>query len=104
MYSYSTVSEALNKLSKRGYFHDFNVSPDLQCLICIGINDNLSPDDFQIDEIYRFEGTTDPGDEMIVYAISSIHYKLKGTLVNAYGLYEDGNTSALVEKLKMATG
>jgi len=102
MYSYSTVSEALNKLSGRGYSRDFNINSNLQCLVCNGIKESLSPDDFQIDEIYRFEGTTDPGDEMIVYAISSARYQLKGTLVNAYGLYADGATSALVEKLKMA--
>ena len=101
MHSYSTVSEALNKLSIRGYSRDFNIDVDGSCLVCSSGEVKLSPEDFQIDEVYRFEGDTDPGDEMIVYAISSTKHQLKGTLVNAYGLYEDGPTSALVEKLKI---
>ena len=59
----------------------------------------LSSNDFEIDETYRFEGNTDPGDEMILFAISSPKHKIKGTLLNAYGLYSDSATTKIVEKL-----
>jgi hypothetical protein len=47
----------------------------------------LSPDEFEIVETYRFEGDTDPADEMIVFAISSMKHNLKETLINDYGIF-----------------
>ncbi|MDN6281159.1 MAG: phosphoribosylpyrophosphate synthetase, partial [Psychroflexus sp.] len=66
--SYDTVSEAMNDLIKRGYTTDFNIQAADDCIICRKSNLSLSADEFEIDEIYRFEGETDPGDEMILYA------------------------------------
>ena len=59
----------------------------------------LRANEFEIDEVYRFEGDTDPGDENIVYAISSIKENIKGVLVNAYGVYSDTISAELVAKL-----
>jgi iron-sulfur cluster repair protein YtfE (RIC family) len=99
MHNYETVSEALNDLIKRGYTHDFNVHLEEECLVCNNTMTQLSSNDFEIDETYRFEGNTDPGDEMILFAISSPKHKIKGTLLNAYGLYSDSATTKIVEKL-----
>ncbi|MBX7262288.1 MAG: hypothetical protein K1X26_11585 [Chitinophagales bacterium] len=99
MRSYETVSEALNNLVKRGYTHDFNVHTEKECLVCNTSLTQLSVDDFEIDETYRFEGDTDPGDEMILFAISSTKHKIKGTLLNAYGMYSDSATTKIIEKL-----
>ena len=99
MRSYETVSEALNNLVKRGYTHDFNVHTEKECLGCNTSLTQLSVDDFEIDETYRFEGDTDPGDEMILFAISSTKHKIKGTLLNAYGMYSDSATTKIIEKL-----
>ena len=99
MRSYETVSEALNNLVKRGYTHDFNVHAEKECLVCNTSLTQLSVDDFEIDETYRFEGDTDPGDEMILFAISSTKHKIKGTLLNAYGMYSDSATTKIIEKL-----
>ncbi|MBK8698612.1 MAG: phosphoribosylpyrophosphate synthetase [Saprospiraceae bacterium] len=98
--SYETASEAINDLVKRGYTLDFNLHEEEDCLICKETTAQLSPGEFEIDEIYRFEGNTDPGDEMIVFAISSRLDDAKGILVNAYGMYSDSNASIIVEKLK----
>lgn len=98
MHSYVTVSEALNDLFKRGYTLDFALLQDEDCIYCH--NHSLNAEDFEIDEVYRFEGDTDPGDEMIVFAISSDKHKVKGTLVNAYGMYADADNSKIIEKLK----
>jgi len=98
-YNYETVSEALNDLAKRGFTHDFNIHKEADCLICNSTMTQLSPDEFEILETYRFEGETDPADEMIVFAIASKKHNLKGTLLNAYGIYADTSTSKIVEKL-----
>lgn len=97
--SYDTVTEAIADLKKLGYTIDFSILTDKECLVCNLTATELSPDDFEIDSFYRFEGDTDPGDEMIVYAISSKNKSLKGIVVNAYGIYADNASSAIVKKL-----
>ncbi len=98
-YNYDTVSEALNDLAKRGFTHDFNIHEEADCLICTNTMTQLSPEEFEIVETYRFEGDTDPADEMIIFAISSRKHNLKGTLLNGYGIYADSSNSKIVEKL-----
>jgi|GEM_PF-337828 len=97
--SYDTVTEAMTDLKKLGYSIDFSILTDEECLVCHLTGTVLSPDDFEIDDFYRFEGDSDPGDEMIVYAISSKSKNLKGIVVNAYGMYADITSSAIVKKL-----
>lgn len=99
--SYDTVTEAMTDLKKLGYTIDFSILTDKECLVCHLTASELSPDDFEIDHFYRFEGDSDPGDQMIVYAISSNKNNLKGIVVNAYGIYSDSASSAIVKKLNM---
>lgn len=95
--SFGTLSETINGLIKLGYIHDFNIQEE--CLVCHQTNISLSPDDFQIDKVYRFEGASNPEDQSILYAISSAKFNIKGTLVNGYGISSDEKTSKLIEKL-----
>lgn len=99
-YNYDTVTEAIAELTKRGYTADFKLITEKECLVCHKSSLYLSPEEFEIDEFYRFEGDSDPGDEMIVYAISSTHHDIKGIVVNAFGIYSDPITSKIVERLK----
>lgn len=96
---YDTVTEAMTGLKELGYTIDFSILTDEECLVCHLTSTVLSPEDFEIDDFYRFEGDSDPGDEMIVYAISSKNKSLKGIVVNAFGLYADNASSAIVKKL-----
>ena len=96
--SYDTVSEAINDLARRGYSTNFSILPEKERLVCKQTSVELSPEEFEINEIYRFEGITDPGDEMIVYAVSSAKYGIKGVFVNAFGMYSDDNTSKIVKR------
>jgi hypothetical protein len=96
---YETVSEAVNDLKKRGYSADLSMEAEKDCLFEHSTKTQLSPKDFTIDEVYRFEGMTDPGDEMIVYAISSTEKNIKGVVVNAFGIYSSYRASKLVEHL-----
>ncbi len=95
--SFGTLSETINGLVKMGYTYDFNIKGE--CLICHQPNISLSPDDFQIDQVYRFEGDSDPDYQSILYAISSSKFGVKGTLVNGYGISQDEVTTELIEKL-----
>ncbi|WP_207924641.1 hemerythrin domain-containing protein [Pedobacter changchengzhani] len=97
---YTTASEAMNELAKKGYTTDFEVLKEQDCLVCKQTAQQLSPDEFIIDETHRFDGETDPGDEMIVYAISSQKHSLKGIVVNGYGTYADPDIFKIVERLK----
>ncbi|MBY0543743.1 MAG: cupin domain-containing protein [Sphingobacteriaceae bacterium] len=96
--SFGTLSETINGLMKLGYIHDFNISEE--CLVCHQTNVTLSPNDFQIDKVYRFEGESNPEDQSILYAISSAKFDIKGVLVNGYGISSDDTTSKLIEKLE----
>ena len=96
--SYGTLSETINGLVIIGYVHDFNMHDE--CVVCRQTNDTLSPEDFQIDKVYRFEGASNPDDQAILYAISSQKFNLKGVLVNGYGISNDENTSKLIELLE----
>jgi len=98
MNTYTTVSGTLNTLKEEGYVLDFNLKPD--CVECKSHDLQLYPDDFVIDKFYRFEGASNPDDSAIVYAISSKD-GLKGTLVDAYGVYADSVTTEMMEKLKI---
>ncbi|WMJ73603.1 hemerythrin domain-containing protein [Cytophagaceae bacterium ABcell3] len=97
--SFETVTEAVNYLVKKGYTYDFNIVAGQDCLVCQKKQLRLPSDDFQIDGFYRFEGVSDPGDAMIVFAVSSTKFGVKGIVVNAYGMYADAASSEIVEKL-----
>ena len=57
--------------------------------------------EFKVDNYYRFEGPSDPGDQSIVYAISSDVHDIKGVLVNAYGIYSEPITDKMLKRLEM---
>lgn len=95
----TTLVETLQTLRNEGYTEDFNLQTD--CLTCKDGEFSLHPEDFHIDKFFRFEGDeNDPGDSAILYAISSKKHKLKGVLVNAYGMYAEPLTNEMVDKLR----
>lgn len=99
MKTYETVTEALSDLSQRGYTLDFSLLADKDCIHCSKHGHTLQVDEFVIDEIHRFDADSDPNEEVVIYAISSPVYNLKGTLLNAFGMYSDAHKSQLIEKL-----
>ena len=94
----TTLSEIITKLKSEGYTEDFNLAQHFLTGRSTAVQ--LAPDEFVVDRHYRFEGNSDPGDEAVVYAISSTKHPLKGTLVNGYGLSADGTTDELVRALQ----
>ncbi len=92
-----TVVETLEELKKQGYTYDFNVLNNT--LHSNQGNITLSPEDFEIVKVYRFEGYSDPADNSVLYAIKSDNYNIKGTFFNAYGVYAGEISEELLKKL-----
>lgn len=91
---YGTVTEALEALRKQGFTVDFNLKENY----ISSHAGNFEADDFEIVDIYRYEGNTDPADEATVYAIAS-HSGVKGVLVTGYGTAPDAISAAILRKL-----
>jgi hypothetical protein len=99
MQTYDTVTSALTGLKTKGYTLDFNISFDN--IKCEEHNLCLNPNEFEIVEVYRFEGDTNPSDEDVVYAVESKDGKIKGTITSAFGTYADSISNKMIQKLSM---
>ena len=98
---YSNIIEALDGLKKQGYVEDF--TPPVRYRGCKNNQIEVFHHEFVIDKWFRFEGNdSSANDSSIVYAISSEKYGLKGTLINAYGMYADRTTNEILSKLQLA--
>ena len=97
MKNYESLVDALNDLKKRGYQADF--ATETVCLYCGDLDIRLDPEDFHVDEVYRFEGDSNPDDNSILYAISS-STGVKGTLVDSYGASSDSLNFEMAKKLQ----
>jgi len=76
-----TLSEAMENLNKEGFTEEMR--PAGNFIEAIGARKKYNPEDLIIMKSYRFEGMTDPADEMICYAISA-RDGTKGTLVMSF--------------------
>ncbi|WP_378173215.1 phosphoribosylpyrophosphate synthetase [Aquimarina sp. SS2-1] len=96
--NYDTLSQAIADLQEKGYDQDLNVKSN--CIECKALNYEILAEEFEVDEMHRFEGYTSPDDSSILFAISSDKYNLKGLLVDAYGVYADPMTTKMIKKLQ----
>lgn len=77
-----SLSQATTRLARAGYDADFQaIDGRLACRTCGTTHD---PAGMTIDEIVRFEGASDPGDEAIVYALDA-GCGHKGVYIAAFG-------------------
>lgn len=98
MESYDTLTEALEAVREQGYTLDYNLKND--CLKCQQNAIELHPADFDIVDVYRFEGMTDPGDSTVLYTIEAKNGQ-RGTLVDAYGPYSEAISPEMASKLSI---
>jgi hypothetical protein len=95
---YQTITDALTDLGLRGYTIDYNLR-----IVAEGEKTSsfsLAPEQFQITEVYRFEGETSSDDEAVVYAIESKAGQ-KGVFVNGYGISADTANDELIRRLQI---
>lgn len=100
MKTYDTLSEALHDVQQRGYTLDFNLQEN--CIECKSLSITFEPERFNIVEVHRFEGMSNPDDSSVLYLIETSEDN-KGTLVDAYGAYADSLSREMIEKLKIVS-
>lgn len=82
-----TVTEALALLKSQGYELEFQLvdgvfTHDDACVSC-------RVQEAVVEKLYRFEGPSDPGDEMVVIGLRDPATGQRGVLASAFGLAAD---------------
>ena len=93
----TTLSAVMNQVAKEGYKIEFSVQAN--GMLWDSENQYYNPDEVTVDNFYRFEGESDPADNSILYLIQTVDGK-KGVMVDAYGVYDDGRTSAFIQEVE----
>lgn len=78
-----TVTEALHLLVADGYTSDFRLVDG--ALVTAGQGPLCRVEDVRVERMYRFEGDSDPGDEMVVFGLRDPGTDERGTLASAFG-------------------
>lgn len=80
----NTMTQCINKAIKNGYITNFTIKMGK----LFSNNEEFLPNEVIVENYYRFEGHSDPGDNAIMYVIETTN-GTKGILVDAYGPYSD---------------
>lgn len=80
MKGYKSLEDAMTDLDRRGYTASFE--EEHFCLYCRDLSLRLSPEEFEVDEVYRFEKEEESEENCVLYAISS-SAGLKGVMVDS---------------------
>jgi hypothetical protein len=92
------MEKCLNKLEAEGYTDQYKVEKGK--LNDLTNNKKYKAHDVKAVNFFRFEGITNPEDMSILYAIETSDGR-KGTLIDAYGLYADDDTSAFMQEVEI---
>lgn len=92
-----SIAEAVDRLTAAGYRDDFRAEADGLRSRDTGLL--FAPEDLVVDEIVRFEGTTDPDEEAVVLAVRSRAGETRGTWTTAYGPVADPVDSTIMARL-----
>ncbi len=96
----NTLTERTSKAVKDGYTENMKVTR--QGMYAGTSKKIYGPGEVRIADFYRFEGESDPADGAILYLIET-NDGLKGTLVDAYGTYADGNVNKFIIEVEEIT-
>ncbi len=88
-----TVTEAIQRLEADGYGAAVHLLDD-GALRFSGVVDPCPLVDAVVERMYRFEGDSDPGDEMVVFGLRDPSSEVRGTLVSAFGAAADPDMAA----------
>lgn len=96
VHPYRTMTEAVKGLQERGFTANFEFADGL-------VHDVISKRTFRADELtiiehYRFEGSSDPDDMSVCYAMEA-HDGTRGVLVDAYGTYANPDVSEFLTRV-----
>ena len=92
--AYTTVAEAVRDLEQRGFTANFELIG--KTFRAVESGKTFNANDLTIVEHHRFEGSSDPEEMAVVYAIRAAD-GTRGTLVDAYGVYANSDLSAFLK-------
>jgi len=92
-----TLSDAMARLERRGFRHSFRAVPE-GTLEAGG--ESYDPRALLVEETVRFEGTSDPQDEVVLFALRSADDRVRGTFVANFGPQVDPNCAAVIQLLE----
>jgi len=95
--SMKTLTSCTRMLSEKGFTTQFKAHG--HGLESLDTHDMSLPEDVKIVDFYRFEGESDPSDNVILYAIETSDGE-KGTLTDGYGAYYDQNVSEFINAVE----
>jgi len=93
-----TMTGAVERLQESGFDESF-LARDGQ-LVALEGREAFDPEDLVVCEIVRFEGESDPGDAMVLFALRTPDGSVCGTFVAGYGTATDSESAAVVAKLE----
>jgi hypothetical protein len=96
------LAETINALREKGYVKDFNLMEN--CLERRGGKFLSFANEFEVDQVFRFDVMSDPDDQSVLYAIHSKKNGIKGILVNGFGIYSDAVTNEMINALELSEG
>lgn len=91
-----SLSYRLNKAIEDGYKENFKATE--KALMSVETKKEYQADQISVVNFYRFEGSTDPADNSILYIIET-EDGAKGTLVDSYGAYADPNVGKFITEV-----
>ena len=98
---YMTLASAVEGLARSGFREHFQMKAGK--LLALDSGKTFNAPELEIRAYHRFEGNSDPDDMAIVYAIES-HSGVRGTLVDAFGVYADPAVGDFLEGVPIRKG
>lgn len=99
-HSRTPLTYKIECLARAGYTNDFQMCEE--GLKCLNTGDVFQPGDLHITEHQRFEGITNPEDMAILYVVET-NSGLKGTIVDAFGIYADADLMGFMKQVEDRT-
>jgi hypothetical protein len=95
-----TLSQATARLRSVGYVENWIAADGM--LRCFACDATYDPAAVAVDEVVRFEGPSDPGDEAILFALTG-PCGHRGQFSAAYGSYGSADDAAVIAALRRGT-
>lgn len=93
-----SLTDIINRLKTRGYVD--SLTPKNDHFECESGKYKIYPQDISVDKVVRFENSSDPNDQAIVYAICAPKVGIRGIYVESYGIYQDDLSKEMEDRLK----